>query len=125
MCVSTAGLHLDNETNGTGLLEFYSTSEWIPVCSTEAFNDHAADVACQQLGYPFATNFSSVALPHDRPGIGITESVCEGVNTYSYRGYLFNCVNFTSMICQIQLHLICYNGKRNYKSSAHVMNKIL
>ena len=110
------GLRLNKEIHGTGLLEFYSASGWVPVCFTEAFNEHAADVACQQLGYPFANNLSSVELPHDRPGIGITRSVCEGTNRYSYRGYLFNCVNFTNMICQMQIHLACYNGKHNYKS---------
>ena len=105
---------MNNETDGKGLLEFHSTSGRIPMCFTEEFNDHAADVACQQLGYPFATNFSSVALPYDRAGIGITGSVCEGINGYSYRGYLFNCVNFTNMSCQMQLHLTCYNGKCDY-----------
>ena len=114
------GLHLNNETNGAGMLEFYSTSGWVPVCFTEAFDEHAADVACQQLGHPFATNSSSVALSYDRPGIGITGSICEGNNRYSYRGYLFNCVNFTNMNCQMQLHLTCYNGKCNYKSSIFI-----
>ena len=104
-----AGLHLNNETSGTGLLVFFNLSEWAPVCFTDAFNGHAADVACQQLGYPFATNFSSAALPYDSPGIGVTEVACGGANSYGYKGYLFSCVNFTNMICQTQLHLNCYS----------------
>ena len=111
-------MHLNNETNGTGLLEYFSmpAAEWIPVCFTEAFSEHAADVACQQLGYPFATNLSSVALPHDRPGIGVTGSFCEPASryTFSYTGYFFSCVNFTSMVCHVQVHLTCYNRKHSY-----------
>ena len=108
--VNYIGLCLNNETNETGLLEYFNTFEWVPVCFTEAFDRHAADVTCRQLGYPFATNFSSVLLPGDRIGIGINRSLCEGANS----GYLFNCVHFANMTCQMQLHLICYNSKCNY-----------
>ena len=98
---------MSNEINATGMLEFLSTSGWIPICFTGIFNEHAADVACRQLGYPFATNFSSVAIPNVRPGIGITRSFCERAD--GYRSYLFDCVNFTSMTCQMQVHLTCYS----------------
>ena len=104
------GLQLTSEINAAGMLEFLSTSGWVPICFTGVFNEHAADVACRQLGYPFATTFSSVTPPNDRPGIGITRSFCERANT-SYRSYLFNCVNFTSMTCQMQIHLTCYNSE--------------
>jgi len=113
------GLHLNNETNGTGLLEFFDASEWEPVCFTEAFNEDAADVACQQLGYPFATNFTSVGLPYHRSGIGITISHCGGVNI----SYLFDCVDYESMTCQMQLQLTCYSSKYNYhKFSNYIAN---
>ena len=101
---------MNNETSEPGLLEFFNAFKWVPVCFTEAFNEYAADVTCQQLGYPFATNFSSVALPYETFGIGITRSVCEGANS----SYLFNCVYFTNMTCQMQLYLTCYNGKCTY-----------
>lgn len=91
------------------MLEYLSTSAWIPVCYTDAFSTHAADVACRQLGYPFSTNVNSVTLPNVRPGIAITRSLCEGVDS----GYLFNCVEFTNMTCQMQVHLACYNSKCN------------
>ena len=94
------------------MLEHFSTSGWVPVCFTEAFNEHAADVTCRQLGYPFATSFSSVALPNDRPGIGITTSNCEQTN--NFRGYLFDCAHSENMICRMQLHLTCYNSKYSY-----------
>ena len=110
---------MSNEINAAGMLEFLSTSGWAPICFTGVFNEHAADVACRQLGYPFSTAFSSVALPHDRPGIGITSSVCERAN--SYRSYLFSCVNFTTMTCQMQIHLTCYNGKCNYDNSVFII----
>ena len=103
-------LRLKNETYEAGVLEFFNTLEWVPVCFTEAFNEYSADVTCRQLGYPFATNFSSVELPYERSGIGITESVCEGANS----SYLFNCVYFTNMVCQMQLYLSCYNSKCAY-----------
>ena len=104
-------MNTDNDANGngTGLLEYLNTSGWVPVCFTEAFTEHAADVACRQFGYPFATNISSVALPYDRPGIGITSSFCEETN--SFRGYLFHCLLYENMICQRQLHLTCYNSE--------------
>ena len=102
------GLRLNNGINPTGTLEFQSASGWIPVCFTDAFSNHAADVACRQLGYPFATSFRSVILPHNIVGIGITRAACEGDNSYSYRGYLFSCVSFANTICQMQLHLTCY-----------------
>jgi len=122
MCIHT-GLHLNNETSGTGLLAFFNLSGWAPVCFTDAFNGHAADVACQQLGYPFATNFSSAALPYDSPGIGVTGEVCGKTNRFGYKGYLFKCVNFTNMICQAQLHLNCYS-KYNQISSVNTIIKI-
>lgn len=100
-------MKLNDEANEIGLLEHFSSSGWVPVCFTEAFNEHVADVTCRQLGYPFATDFSSVALPYDRPGIGITTSFCEGANS----NYLFNCVLSINMTCQMQLHLTCYNSK--------------
>ena len=102
------GLNFNNETNEIGLLEYFNTSGWVPICFSEAFDEHAADVTCRQLGYPFATNFSSVALPYDRPGIGITASFCEGASS----GYLFSCALSMDMTCQTQLHLTCYNSKR-------------
>ena len=103
-------MRFNNETNRAGLLEHYNTSGWIPVCFTEAFNEYTADVTCRQLGYPFATNFSSVLLPNGKFGIGITRSFCEGAGG----SYLFNCVEFANTICQMQLHLICYNSKYVY-----------
>ena len=108
-------MHLitDNDATGAGLLEYLNTSGWVPVCFTEAFTEHAADVTCRQFGYPFATNIRSVVLPYDRPGIGITASFCEETN--NFRGYLFYCVHYESTICQMQLHLTCYNSK--YMSS--------
>lgn len=115
------GLYLNNETNGTGLLEYFTATEWVPVCFTEAFDECAADEACQQLGYPFATNFSFIVLPVDRPGIGITRSYCKGTSS----GYLFSCVDFKNMICQMELHLTCYNSKYSYhKYSIYVVNRI-
>ena len=107
------GLRFSNEVNGAGVLEYLSTSGWVPVCYTDAFNERAADVTCRQLGYPFSTNFHSVSLSNGRPGIGITRSLCEGVDS----GYLFNCVEFTSMTCQMQLHLNCYSKCISYKWS--------
>ena len=89
------------------MLQYLSTSGWVPVCYTNTFNGHAADVTCRQLGYPFATNFNSVTLSNGRLGIGITRSLCEGVDS----GYLFNCVEFTDMTCQTQIRLACYNSK--------------
>ena len=91
------------------MLQFLDISGWAPVCFTDAFNGRAADVACQQLGYPFATNFRSEALSHGLPGIGITGAACRETNAYGYEGYLFNCVNFTKMTCQTQLRLSCYS----------------
>ena len=110
-------LRLNNETNGAGLLDYYNTSGWIPVCFTETFNEYAADVTCRQLGYPFGVNFSSVALPNDRPGIVISRSFCEGASS----SYLFNCVEFANSICQTQLHLICYNSR--YFIKHYITNK--
>ena len=101
---------MNDEINGTGMLEYLSTSGWVPVCYTDAFNGRAADVTCRQLGYPFATNFTSITLFNGRPGIGITRSLCEGVDS----GYLFNCVEFTDITCQTQIRLACYNSKCNY-----------
>ena len=100
---------MNNGINPTGKLEFHSPSGWIPVCFTGAFNNHAADVACRQLGYPFATSFTSVVLPQNMLGIGITNATCGGDNSHSYRGYLFKCVSFTDTICRMQLHLTCYS----------------
>lgn len=100
---------MNNEISGTGALEFYNSSQWVPVCFTEVFDGRAADVACRQFGYPFATNFNSVSLPYDRSGIAITRSFCGGTNS----DYLFNCVNFTNMNCQTQLNLICHTSKHN------------
>ena len=100
-------MNVNNEANEIGLLEYFNTSGWVPVCFTEAFNEHAADVTCRQLGYPFATSFSSVALHYDRPGIGITASFCEEANST----YLFSCVSSVNMTCQTQLYLTCYNSK--------------
>ena len=93
--------------DGTGLLEYFNTSEWVPVCFTQIFSENEANVACQQLGYPFATNLSSTPLPYGKPGIGINRSHCSGTN----RSYLFYCVRFEIMACQMQLHLTCYNSK--------------
>ena len=101
-------MQLSNRINATGILQFLDISGRVPVCFTDAFNEFAADVACQQLGYPFATNFISEALTHSLLGIGITGTICRETNAYGYEGYLFNCVNFTKMICQTQLHLSCY-----------------
>ena len=95
------------------MLEYLSTSGWVPVCYTDAYNGRAADVTCRQLGYPFATNFTSGTLFNGRLGIGITRSLCEGVDS----DYLFHCVEFTDMICQTQIHLICYNSKCNYSNN--------
>ena len=108
-------LHLITDSghaNGAGLLEYLNTSGWVPVCFTEAFTERAADVTCQQLGYPFANNITSVALPYDRPGIGITYSFCG--ETDDFRSYLFKCVYYESTICQMQLHLTCYNSKYSH-----------
>jgi len=91
------------------MLQFLDISGWVPICFTDAFNEFAADVACQQLGYPFATNFRPVGLPYNIVGIGITSAVCSGDNSYGHRGYLFNCVNFANTICHRQLHLTCYS----------------
>ena len=98
---------MNNEIDGTGMLQYLSTSGWVPVCYTNTFNGRAADVTCRQLGYPFATNFNSVILSNGRLGIGIIRSLCEGVDS----GYLFNCVEFTDMTCQTQIRLACYNSK--------------
>ena len=101
---------MNNENNEPGLLEYFNTSTWVPVCFTGAFDEYAADVTCRQLGYPFATNFSSVELSYYRSGIGITRSLCERANS----SYLFNCVQSISVTCHMQVQLTCYNSKCTY-----------
>ena len=100
---------MNNGINPTaGMLEFHSSSGWIPMCYTDTFNNYAADVACRQLGYPFATSSRSVVLSQNMLGIGITRANCSGDNSRSYKGYLFKCASFTHTICRMQLHLTCY-----------------
>ena len=96
-------LCLVNGNDSSGELEYLSASGWVPVCYTSQFDEHAADVACQQLEYPFATR--SVPTPGSGSGIGINSSSCEG----SHSGYLFDCVEYEEMICQTKYHLTCHS----------------
>ena len=92
---------MTNGDDGSGELEYLSASGWTPVCYTTQFDQHAADVACRQLGYLFATR--SVPTAGTGPGIGIRSSTCEG----SDNQYLFNCVEFEEMSCLNRYHLTC------------------
>ena len=96
-------LRLVNGDDSSGELEFLSTSGWIPVCYTSQFDEHAADVACQQLGYPYAT--ASAPTLGNGLGIGIDSSSCEGSGSQ----YLFDCVEFQEMTCQSRYRLTCYS----------------
>ena len=104
----TVDLRLANAIDGSGELEYLSTSGWVPVCHTAEFDRHAADVACQQLGYPFAVEFGVAIGSGD--GIGITSSSCEGSSSQ----YLFKCAEFEEMACQFRYRLTCYSKCYNF-----------
>ena len=86
----------------SGELEYLSTSGWIPVCYTIQFDEHAADVVCRQLGFPYA--IESGPTTGNDSGIGIYSSNCQG----SDGQYLFDCVEYQEMTCQTRYHLTCY-----------------
>ena len=98
---------MTNGNDSSGELEYLSASGWIPVCYTTQFDQNAADVACRQLGYPFAA--ISVPTAGSGPGIGIRSSSCVGSNSQ----YLFDCVEFEEMTCQTMYHLTCYSKPTN------------
>ena len=98
---------MTNGNDSSGELEYLSASGWIPVCYTTQFDQNAADVACRQLGYPFAAR--SVPIGSRGPGIGIRSSSCVGSNSH----YLFDCVEFEEMTCQTGYHLTCYSKQTN------------
>ena len=54
-CVSD--LRLVNGDDGSGELQFLNATEWVPVCYTSQLDEITADIACHQLGYPFAVEF--------------------------------------------------------------------
>jgi len=112
----TVDLRLTNAVNGSGELEYLSTSGWVPVCHTSEFDKHAADVACHQLGYPFAAEFGQAIGSGD--GIGITSSSCEGSSSQ----YLLKCVEFEKMACQFRYHLTCFS--KYYNSFCININEI-
>ena len=88
--------------DSSGELEYLSASGWIPVCYTTQFDEHAADVACRQLRFPYA--IESGPTTGSGSGIGISSSNCQG-----YHGqYLFDCVEYQEMTCQTRYHLTCY-----------------
>ena len=95
-------LRLVNGDDSSGELQFLSTSGWIPVCYTSQFNDSAADIACHQLGYPFAVRSSPTV--GGGVGIGIIDSSsCEAFDNQ----YLFGCAEYQDMTCQARCHLTC------------------
>ena len=94
---------MTNGNDSSGELEYLSASGWAPVCYTTQFDQHAADVACRQLGYPFAAR--SVPTVGGGPGIGISSSSCAGSGSQ----YLFDYVVFEEMTCQTRYHLTCYS----------------
>ena len=96
-------MRLTNGNDSSGELEYLSASGWTSVCYTTQFDQNASDVACQQLGYPFAAR--SVPTVGSGPGIGISSSSCAGSDSH----YLFNCVEFEEMTCQTRYHLTCYS----------------
>ena len=84
-------------------LQFLSTSGWIPVCYTSQFDENAADIACHQLGYPFADG--SAPTVGGELGIGIIySSSCQS----STSQYLFGCVEYQEMTCQTRYRLMCH-----------------
>lgn len=101
---SITDLRFVNGDNSSGELHFLSTSGWIPVCYTTQFNENTADIACQQLGYPFAVGFSLTV--GGGLGIGIIDSSsCQTSNDQ----YLFDCVEYQEMTCQTRYRLTCYS----------------
>ena len=96
-------LRLVNGDDSSGELQFLSTSGWTPICYTPQFNGTAADIACQQLGYPFADGFAPTI--GSGLGIGIINSdSCQA----STSQYLFNCVEYQEMTCQTRYSLMCH-----------------
>ena len=91
-----------NGDDSSGELEYLSASGWIPICYTTQFDEQAADVACRQLGYPYA--IESGPTTASGSGIGISLSSCKG----PHGQYLFDCVKYQEMTCQTRYRLTCY-----------------
>ena len=108
-------LRLVNGDDNSGELQFLSTSGWIPVCYTSQFNDSAADIACQQLGYPYAFGYSSTV--GGGLGIGIIDS--SSYNAF-HKQYLFDGVEYQDMTCEARYHLTCRS--KCLKNFLYLMN---
>ena len=96
-------LRLVNGDDSSGELQFLSSTGWMPVCYTSQFDETAADIACHQLGYPFADGFAPTV--GSGPGIGIIESSSCQASTSQY---LFDCVEYQEMSCQTGYRLTCH-----------------
>ena len=90
-----------NDDNSSGELQFSSSSGWIPVCYTPQFSEDAADIACKQLGYSYATGSTTTV------GSGLAISIINSSSCQVSSQYLFECAEYQEMTCQTRYHLMC------------------
>ena len=104
VCISD--LRLVSGVNGndsSGELQFLSSPGWIPVCYTPQFSEDAADIACKQLGYPYAAGSATTT------GSGLAISIISSSSCQVFTQYLFDCVEYQELTCQTRYHLTCHS----------------
>jgi len=87
--------------NNEGGLEFNSGNGWLPVCATESFNHHAADIACSQLHYLFSSEFRQIS--GSTTGVDISVSNCQTADN------VLSCAVFQEMHCEETVYLKCFS----------------
>ena len=102
----------EGDRPSSGILQVYDgISSWGGVCWSGPFHTRHVDVACRQLGYPWALSYNK-ATPEEDMDYFIRKIICGHRLLDSIEDCtLYGWIGEGSMSCNYALRLVCFEGE--------------